>query len=72
MTWSESLRNTGESEEKDTSYVKGNIWREILRMGRRQEVVLVITGRRLELVAVEVICESFVVRRMVRPHSRGG
>ena len=72
MMWSESLRYTGESEGKDTSYVMGNIWREILRIGRIQEVVLVITGRRLELVAVKVICESFVVRRMVGPRSRGG
>ena len=50
--------------------MRGIVWWECLRIGVGEEVDLVIGGERLVMVAVEVICGTFVVRKMARLHPR--
>ena len=73
LPWSESLRGVGESkEEEDASCVVRSFWWEYLRIGGGAEILLVISGGRLEVMTMEVICEIFVMRGMVRSCLREG
>ena len=55
---------------REVCCVRGIVWWECLRIGVGEEIDLVIGGERLVMVAVEVICGTFVVRKTARLHPR--